>query len=87
MAVRKPKKQVTIFGSLAKEDTYYIFFLASVVLTHPPTNVILTLSVPKTDKWVIPKMLAVPTLTYGLEIPHLTQTQLDHLDIEGQKSN
>ena len=32
------------------------------------------------------KTLAVPTLTYGLEIPHLTQTQLDNLDIEGRKA-
>ena len=26
------------------------------------------------------KTLAVPTLTYGLEIPHLSQSQLDNLD-------
>ena len=32
------------------------------------------------------KTLAIPTLTYGLEIPHLTETQLDTLDKEGRKA-
>ncbi len=32
------------------------------------------------------KVLAIPTLTYGLEIPQLTQTQLDQLDVEGRKA-
>ena len=32
------------------------------------------------------KTLAVPTLTYGLEIPRLTQTQMGNLDIEGRKA-
>ena len=32
------------------------------------------------------KTLAIPTLTYGLEIPHLTNAQLDTLDKEGRKA-
>ena len=30
------------------------------------------------------KTLAVPTLTYGLELPHLSQTQLDNIDKQGR---
>ena len=32
------------------------------------------------------KTLAVPTLTYGLEIPQLTHTQLNFLDTQGRKA-
>ena len=32
------------------------------------------------------KTLAIPTLTYGLELPHLTDTQLSHIDKEGRKA-
>ena len=31
------------------------------------------------------KTLAIPTLVYGLELPHLTESQLDLLDREGRK--